>query len=225
MAERGLIAPPGLLIERPSAQAIEETDDYSSPEGAPGTPGVSGAKPKDHCVRTRSPSRIELPLEHGTEKAGDAGQSKLRVALSDKLKEGAHKITSSITPAVFKMDGPSDEDKDEDSDDDGDDANGPANKPTAYHPDPKRMAEKNKANLKKTFKATSDSLEYREQLFLQREQAAEHAVLMELKSGEQRLEAHRVIDIANLDSQRLANHMKNEEDKRNIELLSLEENE
>ena len=100
-------------------------------------------------------------MEIRTEKPGDAGHSKLRVALSHKLKEGAHKITSSTTPAVFRMDGPSDEDKDESSEDDGGDNKGPANKPLAYRPDPKRMAEKSKANLKKTYTAASDSLEYR----------------------------------------------------------------
>ena len=223
MTKSGLIAPPGSLIGPPLVQSIEETDEYSSSEGAPNTPEANAPKPKDHCVRTRSPSRVELPLETRAEKPGDAGHSKLRVALSHKLTEGAHKITSSTTPAVFRMDGPSDEDKDESSEDDGSDNKGPANKPQAYRPDPKRQVEKYKANLKKSYSAASDSIEHREQLLLQREQAAEHAVLMELKSGEQRLEAQRVIDIANLDSQRLANHMKNEEDKRKIELLSLED--
>ena len=112
MTKSGLIAPPGSLIEPPLAQTIEETDEYSSPEGAPNTPEANVPKPKDHCVRTRSPARVELPLEVRTEKPGDAGHPKLRVALSHKLKEGAHKITSSTTPVVFRMDGPSDEDKD-----------------------------------------------------------------------------------------------------------------
>ena len=100
-------------------------------------------------------------------------------------------------------------------------AKGPARRWNACTLDPKHKAGKREREEKER-EATQASLAQCEQLFLQREQVAQHAPLLERRAGEQKVEgpsdedkdaATQAIKVAQPDPHSLAAQMQNERDK------------
>ena len=87
-------------------------------------------------------------------------------------------------------------------------------------PDPKRKSKRKSKGANEDNSAVS---QHRELNLIYREESAERAFHMEMKAGEQKIESMRQAAVAELETQRLANHMKNEHDRRIIEQVSMED--